>query len=407
MSGSPSRWQHIRLVASREVRERGGSKSFLVSTALTIVGVVALVVVPTFFSSDSTTEWELGVIGAAPEGFEETLHLAVATQDAEVTVVHLPEDTDPDDASADGDYDAVLVDGRELVAAESPPDGLVSAVGLAVTQTQLLERLAAAGLTTEESAEALDLTPVEVRTDADADADDASGAAAFIGVIVLFIAINSYGAWVLTGVLEEKASRVVELIVAAMPARALLAGKVLGIGLLGIGQLIIIGVAGLIAAVAVGVTDVPLDLLPTFGWVVLWFVLGFAFYAVGYAAAGSLVSRQEDAQSASSPLVYVVLAAYFVTLGVVAPNPESTVARIVSQIPPVAPMAMPARIAQGVVEPWEIALSIVLMLLATWGMIRLAGRIYEQSLLRSGARIKLLAAIREARGSRRSAARAG
>lgn len=403
----PRSWDHVRLVAAREITTRGGSKSFLVSTALTVLGVVALVVVPALFSSDSTTEWELGVIGEVPAGFEETLGLAVAAQDAEVTVVHLPDDADPDEAVADDELDAVLLDGRELVAEDSPPDGLVSSVGLAISQSRLVEQLTEAGLDQEETAAALSLEPVEVRTDADAEDDDASSAMAFIGVVVLFIAINSYGAWVLTGVLEEKASRVVELIVAAMPARALLAGKVLGIGLLGIAQLILIGVAGVLAALAVDAIDVPTELLPSLGWIVLWFVLGFGFYAVGYATAGSLVSRQEDAQSASSPLVYVVLAAYFVTLGVIAPNPESTASRVLSQLPPVAPMAMPARITQDVAAPWEIALSIVLMLLAIWGMVRLAGRIYESSLLRTGARIKLGTAIREARASRRASAEVG
>ncbi|WP_195210439.1 ABC transporter permease [Actinomarinicola tropica] len=400
-------WQHIRLVARREVTTRGGSKSFLISTALTVAGVVAMVVVPAVFFSDSPTEWELGVVGPVPEGFEETLQLAVAAQDAEVTVVHLPDDADAEAATADDELDAVLVGGEELVADEEPPDGLVASVGLAVSQTRLMEQLAAAGLDPEQAAAAVDITPVEVRTSEDGGDDDTSGAMAFIGVVVLFIAINSYGAWVLTGVLEEKSSRVVELIVAAMPARALLAGKVLGIGLLGIGQLLLVGAAGVTAALLVDVADVPSAVLPSLGWLVLWFVLGFSFYAVGYATAGSLVSRQEDAQSASSPLVYVVLAAYFVTLGVIAPNPESTASRILSQLPPVAPMAMPARITQGEAAPWEVALSIVLMLLAIWGMVRLAGRIYESSLLRSGARIKLLAAIRDSREARRTAHQAG
>ena len=93
-----------------------------------------------------------------------------------------------------------------------------------------------------------------------------------------------------------------------------------------------------------------------------------------------------------------------IALIVVTPDPESTAARIVSFIPPIAPMAMPPRITQGAAEPWEIVGSVVVMLVGTWLMVRLAGRIYEQSLLRSGARIKLLAAIREARARRDEAA---
>ena len=395
-------WAQVRLVAGREIRERGGSRSFKVSTGVILLVVVALIVVPTFFSTDEPTEWELGVIGPTPAGFEAALDLAAASQGADVTIVHLPDDADPDEAATD--VDAVLVDGSDLVAEDTPPDGLTAAVSVAAGQSRLLERLAEAGLEPDEAAEALDVTPVEVRTTEDAEDTTASEPVAFLGVVALMIAIQGYGAWVLTGVLEEKSNRVVELIVAAMPARALLAGKVLGIGLLGLGQMLLTAVVGLGVAAAVDVVDVPLDLLPALLSVLVWFVLGFAFYAVGYAAAGSLVNRQEDAQSAAGPLTYLVLAAYFIALIVVTPDPESTAARIVSFIPPIAPMAMPPRITQGAAEPWEIVGSVVVMLVGTWLMVRLAGRIYEQSLLRSGARIKLLAAIREARARRDEAA---
>lgn len=395
-------WAQVRLVAGREIRERGGSRSFKVSTGVILLVVVALIVVPTFFSTDEPTEWELGVIGPTPAGFEAALDLAAASQGADVTIVNLPDGADPDEAATD--VDAVLVDGTDLVAEDTPPDGLTAAVSVAAGQSRLLERLAEAGLEPDEAAEALDVAPVEVRTTEDAEDTTASEPVAFLGVVALMIAIQGYGAWVLTGVLEEKSNRVVELIVAAMPARALLAGKVLGIGLLGLGQMLLTAVVGLGVAAAVDVVDVPLDLLPALLSVLVWFVLGFAFYAVGYAAAGSLVNRQEDAQSAAGPLTYLVLAAYFIALIVVTPDPESTAARIVSFIPPIAPMAMPPRITQGAAEPWEIVGSVVVMLVGTWLMVRLAGRIYEQSLLRSGARIKLLAAIREARARRDEAA---
>ncbi|MBK5224460.1 MAG: ABC transporter permease [Acidimicrobiia bacterium] len=397
----PTRWEQVRLVAGREIRERGGSRSYLVSTVVTVVLVLAMVAVPAiFFGDDDPPVWELAVIGETPDSFDEVLRLAVSSQGASVELVHLPEGTDPDGAAADSD--AVLVDGFELVSQEEPPDGLRSAVSIAATQARLLQQLADAGLEPEEAAEAITAPPVEVRTVEETEDDGPASGVAFIGVIAMFIAINSYGAWVLTGVLEEKSSRVVEVIVSAMPARALLAGKVLGIGVLGIGQLLLTACAALAAAVALDVTDVPLDLLGSLVSLVVWFVLGFAFYAVGYAAAGSLVSRQEDAQSAASPLAYIVLASYFISIGVITPNPEALVARVLSFVPFLAPMAMPPRIAQGAAEPWEIAGTIVAMLLGIWLMVRLASRIYEQSLLRSGAPIKMRAAVREALASRRA-----
>jgi ABC-2 type transport system permease protein len=157
-----------------------------------------------------------------------------------------------------------------------------------------------------------------------------------------------------------------------------------------------------VAAVAAGVTDVPLALVPAVASMLVWFVLGFAFYAVGYAAAGSLVSRQEDAQSAASPLAFLVLGAYFISLLVVGPDPESVAAMICSFIPFTAPLAMPARIAQDAAAPWEIAVSIGSMLVGIWLMVRLAASIYERSLLQTGAPIQLWTAVREAIGAGRA-----
>jgi len=309
----------------------------------------------------------------------------------------VPADADVEALLA-GDADAVLVDGAQLVGRTTPDEQLQAAVSLALGQVRFAALLADAGIDPAAASRALG---TELGVSALEEDDDGSGeAVAVIGVIVLFIAINSYGAWVLTGVLEEKANRVVELIVAAVPPRLLLAGKVLGIGALGLAQLTLLAVVGVGLAVTVGVAELPEGLVRGAGWALVWFVLGFAFYAVGYAMAGSLVSRQEDAQSAATPMVMIVLAGYFVSLIFVAPDPTSTAARIVSLLPPFAPMAMPARIAAGAALWWEVVLAIVLMLVAIVGMIRVAGQIYAHSLLQTGARVKFRDALRDIRADR-------
>ena len=402
MSGL-SRNDQIRLVAGREIRERGGSRSFKVSTVVTVVIVLAIVVVPTWFADDDGEEWTIAVVGEAPQAFVPALDATAAAQSAEVEVDELPAGADPQAALDDG-ADAVLVDG-DIVTEDEISDSLRSAISVAWGQAQVVDGLTEAGLEPDEAVAALEIQPVEFTTVDGATDDEEDGtreAAAFIGVVALFIAINSYGAWVLTGVLEEKSSRVVEIIVSAIPPRSLLAGKVLGIGVLGLAQLLLVAAIGLVAAVAVGVTDVPLALVPAVASMLVWFVLGFAFYAVGYAAAGSLVSRQEDAQSAASPLAFLVLGAYFVSLLVVGPNPESVAAMICSFIPFTAPLAMPARIAQDAAAPWEIAVSIGSMLVGIWLMVRLAASIYERSLLQTGAPIQLWTAVREAIGAGRA-----
>ena len=114
-----------------------------------------------------------------------------------------------------------------------------------------------------------------------------------------------YGQWVISGVVEEKNNRVVELLLSTVQPRHLLAGKVIGIGLLGLGQLAL--VAGLAAALlAAGAFDAPKSLGGNVALVVPWFALGFALYAVAYAAAGALASRQQNADTAGQPVTYTL-----------------------------------------------------------------------------------------------------
>jgi len=294
---TPSFLDQVRLVAGREIRERGGSRSFKASTVITLLIVLALVIVPTWFDSDDPEEWTVAVVGSVPDTFAPALDAAAASQDATVEILELPTGSVTDADSLDEaleDADAVLVDGR-VVTDDEVGAGLRSALSAAWVQSQLLQGLTDSGLDPAEAAAALEIPPVEFTTTDEADGNEDSGtreAAAFIGVIALFVAINTYGTWVLTGVLEEKSNRVVEVVISAIAPRALLAGKVLGIGLLGLLQLSVVAVVGLATAIAVGVTEVPTALVPAVASMVVWFVLGFAFYAVGYAAAGSPRARR-------------------------------------------------------------------------------------------------------------------
>ena len=222
-------------------------------------------------------------------------------------------------------------------------------------------------------------------------------AVAMAGVVLLFIVISSYGQWVLIGVLEEKSTRVVELVAAAIPIRRLLAGKVLGIGLLGLAQMLLLVGIGLGAGLTLDVFDLPATAVATAVWSIVWFLLGFALYAVINAAAGSLVSRQEDAQAAAMPIGLTAVAVYLMTFMVIVPQAESTAATVLSLLPPVAPIAFPARIALGAAAPWEIALGVVLTLATVYGVILLAARVYAGALLQTGARIKWRQAWRSAR----------
>ena len=222
--------------------------------------------------------------------------------------------------------------------------------------------------------------------------NQASRAIVVLGTIILYLALATYGGWVTSGVLEEKSSRVAEVILAAVRPRELLAGKVIGIGLLGLAQFAAVALTATIAAVAVG-RHLPASTPGAIGLIVAWFVLGYGFYCCAFAAAGAAASRQAEAPAVAGPLSLLILLGYAVSLSVQS-NPNGLLARITPFIPPLAPMTMPARMLLGHAQPWELPVSAALMLAATYGLVRLAGRAYSGNILRSGGRVTVRGMLR-------------
>jgi ABC-2 type transport system permease protein len=200
--------------------------------------------------------------------------------------------------------------------------------------------------------------------------------------------------YVAMGVVEEKGSRIVEILLTSVRPWQLLGGKIVGLGALALANLVVIIVAGLGAAAATGLAaDLPPGMTGIVISALCWFVLGYAFFAALAAALGSLVSRQEDANSVLTPMTMLMMITYLVAY-FAAVQPGSAVARILSLVPPFSSMVMPVRMAGGEVLAWEIALAAVLMLLATVGTLLLGARIYQRAVLRTGARVKLSEAVR-------------
>ncbi|MCU0280604.1 MAG: ABC transporter permease [Acidimicrobiia bacterium] len=389
----------VYLVALREVRERTRSRAFIVSTAFTLLLVMGVLGAMAFFADRPPPAYAVGVVGPRPPGLDGALSLAATGSGALLSTESLPDRAAAEAALAEDRIDAALLPGGTiLVERRSSPD-LESLLTFALRQAGFVARLAEAGIDPGE-VESLLLPASRVRVEAVGGGGDDGGAGlgvATAGVVVLFVVISSYGQWVLTGVLEEKANRVVELVVAAIPVRRLLAGKVAGIGLLGLIQLLLLIGVGLGAGVSFGLFALPRTAVATAVWAVLWFLLGYAFYAVIFAAAGSLVSRQEDAQAAAMPIALGAVAVYLAVFVVVIPWPESTGARVLSFLPPAAPIAFPARIALDAVAPWEPFVGVAVMVAAVYAVVRLAARVYAGALLSSGARLGWRQAWRSAR----------
>ncbi len=201
--------------------------------------------------------------------------------------------------------------------------------------------------------------------------------------------LSQYNAWTLTGVLEEKSSRIVEVLLAAISPARLLAGKVLGIALTAFLQ------AGLAVAVAVGETraahsDVLTGLTPlTIAATVTWLVLGYAFYAWVYAAAGSTADRQEQAQSLMIPLNLPVFFGLVVSAAAALSGNPTVLVHVLAYLPPTAPFAMPVLVSLGAASWWQFALAAAISVACTVGVARAATAVYSASILRTGSRVRL------------------
>jgi ABC-2 type transport system permease protein len=382
----------VRLVASREISARIRDKNFIISSVvilLLLLGSLALQVA----LNSGTEESRIGVVGDVP-GLEQALLAQGEALEVDVSVVELSDEAAATTAIEAEDVDSALIvdnGGYELLVQESASGSLEAIVQGAVTQLAVAEQLAEAGIS------ALDVPEVPVTAlDPDADRDGQRVVAAIIGAGLLYGLLILFGQFIAQGVVEEKSSRVVELLLATMKPWQLLAGKILGLGVLGLAQIVVIAVVGVAGAIAFDIVDIPGELIGTAVSVVLWFVLAYAFYAAIFAVAASLVSRQEDLGTVLMPTTLVLVAAFVVGIQASA-NPDGTLATVTSLVPGLSPLVMPVRQAAGAVPVWEVVLAVVLMLAAIALIIRLGGRIYAGALLRTGGKTKIREALRAER----------
>jgi ABC-2 type transport system permease protein len=298
---------------------------------------------------------------------------------------------------AEGEVDAVL-DGATVLTTGEVDSRLLAAVNQARAEVELAGRAARLSLTSQEVADLFaPLPPVDVRNLERAEATGGQVGVATIAVVGLFLALTVYGGAVLNGVLTEKSSRVVEVLLASVQPQALLAGKVAGIGALGLLQVAAQAAVALAVLYSAGSVDLPSGTAATVVLAVVFFVLGFLLFSTFYATAGALVSRQEDAQAAATPVALLMTAAYIATIVVVLPAPSSVAARVLTFVPLTAPTTVLARTALSAIAWWEVALAAAVVVVASLGMIRVAARAYSGAVLSFGGRVKLREALRAGR----------
>ncbi len=379
------------LVAEREVRTRIRGRVFRAATLLILAGVAAAIVIPVLNGKDNVRR--VGVVGAllAPQRAA-----IVASATSLKTTVRFVREASAESAGADlrsGRVDVAILDGRELVVKKALASTDTSKTAQLVRAASAIlgmdEALAAAGLSPAQVAQVARAGPLPVKSLQPGAPGSTARTTSFVGLILLFVMLTQYGTWTLMGVMEEKSSRVVEVLLATVSPGRLLAGKVLGIGLVVFAQSALVVVFALGLAKAVG-SDIlhgttPLLIASTLAWL----VLGYAFYCWVYAAAGAMASRQDQIQSLAVPLNVPIIFGYIIALTTATSGSPSTFFKVLAYLPPTAPFAMTVLVGLGDVTWWEFAASAALSIACTVAVAKLASTIYRRAILRTGERVRL------------------
>ena len=392
----------IWLVARREIRDRVRAKSFWVASVILLLAVVAGVIIPAFTHGHRSTA-RVGIVGGQVAALTQTVKQAGQVSGTTVTVIPLPNVAAARARLRSGDLDAVLVGDREVLVKQLPVAGsssagatLPGALG-ALAEIGGLQRLYALIPPSDAARIASQGIALPVHGLVRPPLGLASRITGLAAAILIYVFILTYGVRITIGVGEEKATRVVEVLLTTLRPVQLLAGKVIGMGILALAQIAAMVAAFLVLGHAVGSVAVQGAATSVVLAGALWLVLGYAFYCTAYAAAGSLITRQADAYNASLPLQLPLILAYVLAYTVLYASGVNWFYHVLAFVPFTAPVAMPVLVAVGAAPAWQQALSAAISIAATVGMARLAGTIYERAILRTGSRLRVRQVLRTAR----------
>jgi ABC-2 type transport system permease protein len=414
-------FSRVWLIARREWFQKIRQRPFIIATVVQLVVVLALILAPPVISKlfgdggGSSANTVIVLNKSDRQGIADDLNASMRNAGLGEQVRYQAGEAGADPAKLlDDNADGVLSVSRagdgSLAFTYTNKDGAQDQTALltqaAVGELALQDNLARLGISAEEARQVRATHMTIAGVDSTASSDDTEQGfrygVAYVSALVMYMAVMVYGLWVAQGVVEEKSSRIMEIMINAARPTELMFGKVVGIGLAGLTQLVpvlLIAGIGLFSqerlADALGVEggnfagiDFGALSVKLVGFFLLYFLLGFLLYAALYAGIGSLVSRQEDVSTATTPMTFAVVIGFFAaiyTLGA----PDSLVARIVSIIPLTSPMTMVPRVMLGDPKPWEIGLSVALLVVAVWLAVALAARIYRMGVLMYGQRPSL------------------
>ncbi|MFF2277032.1 ABC transporter permease [Agromyces sp. NPDC058126] len=358
--GEPSFVDSVSLIAGREITMRLRSKAFLISTGILMLAVLASVVLGSLFGGQSDPA-KVAVVGSAATAVEGNPALDPAPVDDEAAGEQLLRDGEVEAIISPAPSDPL---GITVTGLDQTPSGVVSALAVRPT-VELLEPAAVdPGL---------------------------AYLVAFGFGIVFFMSAITFGSTIAQSVVEEKQTRVVEILLSTVSARALLTGKVIGNSVLAFGQILAIAVLAIAGLLVTGQKVLLGGLGSSVIWFVVFFAIGFVMLAALFAASAAMVSRAEDMGSVTTPVTMLVMIPYFLVIFFF---DDPTVLGIMSYVPFSAPVGMPVRIFLGQAEWWEPILSLVILIATTALAVVIGERIYRNTLLKTGSRVPLAEALR-------------
>jgi ABC-2 type transport system permease protein len=400
--------RNIWLIARREYIEKVWTKSFILST-LGLPALIAIaVLLPNKLGKMKTMGTRHVVVAASEAPLAESVKRYLLADPDKTGVkydVETVANTSDDERKAltqrvnDGTLDGyVWLPDQAMAARKVTYSGRevsdfmdVNAVETAVTDARMEQQLAAHGLgaeVTENLLRKVTVDTVRINKGKESKTSTMEGLASSFGlVMLLYVVLLLYGIMVMRSVLEEKTSRIVEVLLSSVRAHELMAGKIVGVGAVGLTQVIVwMLMAGGLTLPAVAAAAQHIEISPaSIAAFAIFFLLGFLLYSAIYASIGAMVNSEQEAQQLQilgfSPLIVAVS-----MMMLVVRQPNSTVAIWASMVPFLAPILMYLRISVQPPPLWQIGLCIALLVVTIWGVMVLAGRIYRVGILMYGKR---------------------
>ena len=388
------------LIAAREIRTRLRSKAYIIATVVLVVILIALSIVIKLVNGGGGSDFTVGVT-AQTTSMSAPLIASGKSIDESITIATVSDEATGRAEVKSGKIDALLVgDGTsvQVVVKKDLDSKLGNVLHVLASQTAFSHQITALGGDPAAVNAAVASAPVSVTSLQPPHTYDTQRL--ILGVIagiLIYLSLMLNGQTVAQGVVEEKSSRVVELLLATVRPWQIMAGKVAGIGIVGLIQIIVIGVAGVVSGLATGALTISGGAAAsTIVWLVAWYLLGYLAYALAFAAVSALVSRQEDVNGVVTPVLMFVIVGYVLGVSILPGDPGNSLIASLSMIPTFAPTLMPMRLAMGGVPVWQSVVAVGGMLVVIPLLVWLSGRIYRNAVVRSGARVKLRDAWRAA-----------